>query len=175
MRQAFRRESTTFFPNIVLGFNDALIELTGALIGFSFALGEPKTVAVAGLVTGISASLSMAASAYQQARYVRGAISNAARREKSCSPVKAALFTGVSYIVIALVLVLPFVFAGSNTAAVGTMGVLAFLVVAGLSVYSASLLKRSYLSQLGEMCLFSLGVATVTFLIGRALGGLIGL
>lgn len=158
-----KKEWEVFFSNIVLGFNDALIEITGALVGFSFALREPSIVAVAGLVTGVSASLSMAASAYQQARY-----------EKGRNPMKAALFTGVSYFIIALLLVLPFVFTGSVTAALSVMAVLALCMIAGISLYSARRLKRRYTAQFLEMCALSLGVAAVTFLIGRFLGTLVG-
>lgn len=159
-----KKEWNTFFSNVVLGFNDALIELTGALVGFSFALREPKIIAVAGLVTGVSASLSMAASAYQQARH-----------EDGRNPLKAALFTGISYFIIALLLVLPFVLTDNIAAALGIMGVLTILLLAAISYYSALLLERRYIVQLGEMCVFSLGVATVTFVIGRMLGAVIGI
>ncbi|MBD3225620.1 MAG: rubrerythrin family protein, partial [Caldithrix sp.] len=49
---------------IVLGLNDALVELTGALAGLTFALQNNKLVAITGLITGFAASLSMAASGY---------------------------------------------------------------------------------------------------------------
>ncbi len=158
-----QEKRTVFFSNVVLGFNDALIELTGALVGFSFALHTPRLIAIAGLVTGLSASMSMAASAFQQARY-----------EVGRSPVKAAAFTGISYLVIALLLVLPFLVAGSVSVALSLMaGVIVILVVC-LAFYSALLLERPYLTQLGEMFFFSLGIALVSFIIGRALGGAIG-
>jgi rubrerythrin len=38
--------------SVVLGLNDALVELTGALAGLSLALAETRIVAAAGLVTG---------------------------------------------------------------------------------------------------------------------------
>lgn len=159
----FKREWTTFFPNVVLGFNDALIGLTGALVGFSFALRDSKLIAVAGFVAGLSASMSMAASAYQQARH-----------EKGHNPLRAAVFTGVSYFFVTLLLVLPFILIANNRAALVVMGLITILLIAGISFYSALLLKRRYIVQLCEMCLFSLGVALVTFLIGHALGALIG-
>ena len=46
------------------GLNDALVELTGALAGLTFAFKDSRTIALAGLITGISASFSMAASDY---------------------------------------------------------------------------------------------------------------
>jgi len=47
-----------------LGLNDALVEITGTLAGLSFALRVSQTVGIAGLITGVAASLSMAASEY---------------------------------------------------------------------------------------------------------------
>ncbi|MBM3232434.1 rubrerythrin family protein, partial [Candidatus Pacearchaeota archaeon] len=39
---------------VVLGLNDALVELSGALVGLSFALMETKTIATVGLITGFA-------------------------------------------------------------------------------------------------------------------------
>ena len=49
---------------MVLGLNDALVELTGTLAGLTFALANARLVALAGIITGIAATLSMAASNY---------------------------------------------------------------------------------------------------------------
>ncbi len=49
---------------MVLGLNDALVELTGAIAGVTFALANTRLVAMTGIITGISATLSMAASNY---------------------------------------------------------------------------------------------------------------
>ncbi|MDD5174431.1 MAG: VIT1/CCC1 family protein, partial [Candidatus Omnitrophica bacterium] len=53
-----------YISSVVLGLNDALVELTGALAGFTFALANARVVATAGAITGIAASLSMAASEF---------------------------------------------------------------------------------------------------------------
>ncbi|MEN6619890.1 MAG: VIT1/CCC1 family protein [Rikenellaceae bacterium] len=54
-------EGLQFVGSIVLGLNDALVELTGALAGFTLAMSDNKVISLVGLVTGISAALSMAA------------------------------------------------------------------------------------------------------------------
>ena len=69
-----REEQVEFTGSIILGINDGLIELTGVLVGFSFALMNPMWVASAGFITGIAATLSMASSAYMQARHEEGKI-----------------------------------------------------------------------------------------------------
>ena len=55
-------ERLRYVGSVVLGLNDALVELTGALAGLTFAFQKTSAVAVAGLVTGIAAALSMASS-----------------------------------------------------------------------------------------------------------------
>lgn len=147
-----------FFPNVVLGFNDGLISLTGALAGFSVALREPKVIAAAGLITGISAALSMAASAYQQARHERGR-----------SPVKAAFVTGVSYLAVALLLTVPFVVCSDVATALAATAIVAIVLIAVVALYSSRLLDRGYSAQFLEMCVFSLGIAAVTLFIGEQL------
>ena len=57
-------ERLQYAGSVVLGLNDALVELTGALAGLTLALQNVKLIALSGLITGIAASLSMAASEY---------------------------------------------------------------------------------------------------------------
>lgn len=57
-------ERLRYVGSMVLGLNDALVELTGALAGLTLALQNTRLVAMAGLITGIAASLSMATSEY---------------------------------------------------------------------------------------------------------------
>ncbi|MEG1615195.1 MAG: VIT1/CCC1 family protein, partial [Oscillospiraceae bacterium] len=52
-------ERLHYVGSMVLGLNDALVELTGTLAGLTFALGNNKLVALSGLITGVSATLSM--------------------------------------------------------------------------------------------------------------------
>ena len=50
--------------SVVLGLNDALVEFVGMLAGLTFALQNTQIIAVAGLITGVAASLSMGSSEY---------------------------------------------------------------------------------------------------------------
>ena len=54
-------ERLRYISSMVLGLNDALVELTGTLAGLTFALAKSNVVGLAGLITGIAASLSMSA------------------------------------------------------------------------------------------------------------------
>src|SRR3989304_527579 len=55
-------ERLQYAGSVVLGLNDALVELTGALAGLTLALQNVKLIALSGLIPGIAASMSMAES-----------------------------------------------------------------------------------------------------------------
>lgn len=57
-------ERLRYVGSIVLGLNDALVELTGAIAGLTFVLQNTRLIALAGMITGVAASLSMASSEY---------------------------------------------------------------------------------------------------------------
>ena len=57
-------DGLSYISSMVLGLNDALVELTGALAGFTLALNDNKMIGLAGFITGVAATLSMAASEY---------------------------------------------------------------------------------------------------------------
>ena len=61
-------ERLQYIGSMVLGMNDALVELTGSLAGFTFALQKSSLVALSGLIIGISATFSMASSEFLAAR-----------------------------------------------------------------------------------------------------------
>jgi hypothetical protein len=75
-------ERLSYVGSIVLGLNDALVELTGTLAGLTFAFQRGTLVAVSGIITGIAAALSMAASNYL-----------ASKAEDDPKAKKAALYT----------------------------------------------------------------------------------
>lgn len=158
-----REERVKFLGSMVLGVNDGLIELTGALVGFAFALQRPVQAGLFGAVTGIAASLSMAASAYMQARH-----------EEGRDPKKAAAYTGLSYIVVVALLVLPFFLLPNIYAALAVMGIEILLLIAAFSGYAAILFDRSFKRQCGEMAAFSIGVATLAFLLGSLVRSVLG-
>jgi vacuolar iron transporter family protein len=160
-----KEDRVEFMGSIVLGLNDGLIELSGALTGFSFAFRHNTTVVLAGFILGISASLSMASSAYLQAR-----------AEKSKDPHKSAVYTGFAYLVVVLVLVAPFILVQHSVeGAIALMLLFVLAIVTGLSFYTSVLFMRKFRDSLLEMLLFSIGTAAVTFLIGTGARQLFGL
>jgi VIT1/CCC1 family predicted Fe2+/Mn2+ transporter len=163
MRGLIKEERVAFISSIILGLNDAMIELTGALVGFSFMFANPPLVAVTGLVTGIAASLSMAASAYMQASH-----------EEKKDAKKAAAYTGTSYIIVVLLLVAPFFLVQNVHSALAIMAATVFVIIASISYYSSVIFERDFKRQFGKMLLFSVGVSIISFALGslfRAVSG----
>jgi VIT1/CCC1 family predicted Fe2+/Mn2+ transporter len=148
-------ERLRYVGSIVLGLNDALVELTGALAGLTFALQNTRLTAMAGLITGIAASLSMATSEYLSTKpegYIK-------------KPFKAAVYTGAAYVVTVLFLIFPcFVFA-DPLLCLGFTILNAVIVIFIFTFYISVAKGISFKNRFLEMVLISLGVAALTFLI----------
>jgi len=111
-------EKLNYVGSIVLGLNDALVELTGALAGLSFALQNTKIIAFAGAITGIAASFSMAAAEYLSQRH-----------EGSESPLRSASYTGAAYIATVILLILPYlIFSNYLVCLFTTIGIALFII-----------------------------------------------
>jgi VIT1/CCC1 family predicted Fe2+/Mn2+ transporter len=149
--------------SIVLGLNDALVELTGALAGLSFAFQDGRLVALSGLVTGIAASFSMAASEFLSQR-----------AEGSSHAVRSALVTGVAYIVTVALLVAPYLLVADYRVALGATLVVAVLIVLGFTFYLSVARGYPFLRRFLEMAGISLGVAVLGFGIGVAVKHVLG-
>ena len=153
-------EKLEYMGSVVLGLNDALVEFTGALAGFTLALSDSKLFALTGSITGIAAALSMASSEY---------LSTKSEKDDSKHPLKASAYTGIAYIFTVATLVSPFIFLSNVLAALGIMLVMALLIIALFNYYYSVARGESFKKRFTEMALLSFGVAAISFLIGFAL------
>jgi len=155
----FFTEEKRYLGSIVLGMNDALVELTGALAGLTLALQNTKIIALVGLITGIAASLSMASSEY---------FSRKTERSKR-KPLLAAFYTGSVYFLTVLILISPF-FLFSNALLSLSFTVLnALLIIAAFTYYISYIQNISFKKRFFEMALVSLSIALLSFVIGYLL------
>lgn len=157
-----KEERVQYAGSMVLGLNDALVELTGALAGLTFALKNGKIVAVSGLITGIAASLSMAASEYLSSR-------EEAAQDMKKKPLKAAFYTGISYIITVIILVLPYFLIENIYLALVVMLFSVFLIVGGYTFYITTAKSLKFLPRFLEMIVVSLSVAVISFGVGWTL------
>ncbi len=152
-------ERLKYAGSMVLGLNDALVELTGALAGFTLALRNTSLIAMTGLITGIAAALSMAASEYLSTK----------AEETSKSPEKAALYTGGMYIAAVIVLVLPFIILRNAFLSLGISIACALVMILMFTFYISVAKELPFRRRFLEMALISLGVAAFSFGVGMVL------
>ncbi len=166
-------ERLRYVGSMVLGLSDALVELAGALAGLTFALQNTRLVALAALVTGLAASLSMAASEYLSKKSERpegAATADAAGQH----PVKAAAYTGAAYVVTVLVLVAPYFLLGNAYGALAMSLSFSVAIVCCFTAFLAIVQDRPFGRTFLEMAGLTLGVAGISFLIGTTARAVIG-
>ena len=150
-------ERLKYVGSVVLGLNDALVEFTGTLAGLTFAIQDSRIIAVAGLITGVAASLSMAASEY---------LSQRSDETTGTNPKKAAFYTGMTYIVTVALLILPFLLLTSPYVALVFTLVGAVLVIFVFTFYISVAKDLPFWKRFAEMAAISLGIAAISFVIG---------
>ena len=158
-------ERLRYISSMVLGLNDALVELTGALAGFTFALGNTTTIAMAGFITGSAATFSMAASEYLSKK-------NDPSEEH---PVKAAVYTGIAYMIVVTMLLIPYCCFANPLTSLFFCLFNAGLVILIFTFYVSVVRKEPFKPAFLEMIGISFGVAALSFCIGWGARTLLGI
>lgn len=154
-----KEEKLDYMGSIVLGLNDALVELTGALAGFTLALNDAKLVALTGSITGIAAALSMASSEYLSTRMEDG----------GKHALKASIYTGFAYLVTVVILIMPFLLLDNLFLSLGITLTSAVAIIAIFNYYYSVVKEESFQRRFSEMAILSLSVAAISFGIGYLL------
>jgi vacuolar iron transporter family protein len=149
-------EHLRYVGSIVLGLNDALVELTGALAGLTLAMPHTKLVATAGLITGIAAALSMSASEYVSTKAEGG----------DKNPVKAAIYTGIAYIFTVLFLIAPYLICRPLFLCLALTILNSVVVICLFTFYVSVAQDLPFKRRFFEMTALSLSVAAFSFIIG---------
>ncbi len=137
-----KEEKLNYMGSVVLGLNDALVELTGALAGLTLALRDPALIALTGSVTGIAAAFSMASSEYLSTK----------SEDAGKGAIKASIYTGITYLFTVIILVLPFL-----------------LLRHAFNFYYSVVKDEKFSRRFTEMVLLSFGVALLSFGVGYVL------
>lgn len=159
-------ERLHYIGPMVLGMNDALVELTGALAGYTLAMRNTHIIAMAGLITGVAATLSMAASGYLAAR--ESGVNNAA---------KSSAYTGTAYLITVILLILPYLLFPVNGYmwALAFTLLMAFAIIACFNLYISITKGRPFLHGFLVMAGISLGVAVISFFVGLLVKNALGI
>jgi VIT1/CCC1 family predicted Fe2+/Mn2+ transporter len=158
-------ERLRYTGSMVLGLNDALVELTGALAGLTLALRDAKLIALTGSVTGIAAALSMAASSYLSTK----------SDDTAKNPFKASIYTGVAYIITVLILILPYLLLSNYYVSLACTLAAALAIIALFNYYISVAKSEPFKGRFFEMAGLSLSVAGFSFLVGLLLRTLFGI
>ncbi|MDF2505373.1 MULTISPECIES: VIT1/CCC1 transporter family protein [Clostridium] len=150
-------ERLKYVGAIVLGLNDALVEITGSLAGFTLSMANTRVIALAGLITGISATLSMAASEYI-----------AEKTEGTKNALKSSLYTGLSYLGTVILLILPFIFMNNDmyVQALIISLIVAVVIISVFNYYISVAKGLNFKKRFIQMAGVSLGVALFSFIVG---------
>jgi VIT1/CCC1 family predicted Fe2+/Mn2+ transporter len=157
-------ERLRYMGSIVLGLNDALVELTGGLAGLTLALQNTRLIALSGLTMGIAAALSMAASEY---------LSTKAEKAGKL-PLRSALYTGVAYVATVALLISPYLLLQNHFLCLAWTLATALLIIAAFNFYLAVARDEPFRRQFLEMAAVSLGVAAFSFGVGYGIRVLLG-
>lgn len=159
-----KEERVEYVGSMVLGLNDAIVELTGALSGLSFTISNTLFVGVAGLIMGIAAAMSMAASEYLSRK-----------SEGLGDPKKGALYTGLAYIISVALMSLPYFLLPERLTALASMFLIVALIVILFSFYVSVVKNREFVKTVMEMLLIIAGVSALSMVIGWMARILIGI
>lgn len=163
--EMINEERLDYMGSVVLGLNDALVELTGALAGLTFALQDPNLIALTGLITGIAAAFSMAASEYLSTK--------SENTERHAT--KASLYTGIAYIFTVGFLILPYLLISSVYISLGLTLIIAILIIAAFNYYYSVVKDEKFTRRFSEMALLSMGIAILSFGVGLLLRRFFGI
>nr|WP_268776001.1 VIT1/CCC1 transporter family protein [Marinitoga hydrogenitolerans] len=147
---------TVFRREPVLGLNDALVELTGTLAGLTFAFQNSRLVALSGLITGIAASFSMAASEYLSQK----------ADKNSTNPLKASIYTGIAYIITVTLLVIPYFIFSNPLISLAFTIINAIIVIVFFSFFVSVVQEKTFKYYFFEMLIISFSVMLISFGIG---------
>ena len=150
-------ERLQYVGSMVLGLNDALVELTGSLAGFAFALQNTRLIALSGLIVGISATFSMASSEFL-----------AARSEGRTDALKSCSYTGIAYLLTVIALIAPYLIfpTAQFIPALICMLAVVILIIAGFTYYTSVAQDQPFKNRFLEMALISISVAVLSFIVG---------
>ncbi|MGB9785885.1 MAG: VIT1/CCC1 transporter family protein [Infirmifilum uzonense] len=148
---------------IALGMSDAIIELSGVHAGFLGYTASSVTTGIAGLIVGVSASMSMSAAAYLQSK-----------QEKGKSPGTTAIVTGLMYMLTVILLTAPFLAGLPLLHALVLSLILAFIVLAIFSFYSAVIMDRAFLRDYFENIGIIFLVVAIGYFFGEWVKGVTG-
>jgi VIT1/CCC1 family predicted Fe2+/Mn2+ transporter len=89
-------------------------------------------------------------------------------------PLKAAIYTGITYVITVVFLIVPYLFLSSYYLSLGCTLIAVVLIIGIFNFYISVAMDQPFKKRFAEMALLSLSVAGLSFLLGHLLCNLIG-
>src|SRR5437016_4146497 len=149
---------------IVLGLADAVVEISGIHAGSLGIYNRTELAGIAGVVAGMAASIAMASAAYAQAK-----------QGFEGSAKWSAIYTGVSYMLTAVLLALPYFLTRVMVVALGTSLIIGGILVAMMTYYDTVISNREFKRQFGEIAGLILAASLSLYIIGYVIRQRLGI
>ncbi len=168
MQQTQKHEAVlNYTRSIVFGLNDGLVEILAVVAGLAMIATNAFTVAITGIIVGVSGTLSMAAGAYissKSEKVVEESLDGMSMAKTR--PSNEAYYTGIFYFIGALVATSPFILGSFSYLGTVEAVILVAIVLSAASALVAIISDTGIMKRILEMLVVSLGAAFATALIG---------
>lgn len=161
-----RKIGETYLGSVVLGLNDALVEVSGTLAGLTLALQNSKIILISVFISGFAASLSMAGSEYLSAKAECCHTKKEIKMKNHKDARTAAFYTGIAYFLTVLFLLLPYLILKNIYFALVWTLLNVIVIITFFSYYSSVKNGENFISKFVEMSTISLSVAAISFIAG---------
>jgi len=151
--------------SIVLGLNDALVEIAGTLAGLTIAFQSTRLIAAVGAIFGIAGAMSMSASEYLSKK------SEGSDR----TALGASFYTGLAYVVTLVLLVFPYIVFPAKFVALVVMLVTGLLIILAYNFYLSVAKDLPFWSRFAETAILSMGVSFLSFGVGHLIRTIFGI
>ncbi|MCL4379389.1 MAG: VIT1/CCC1 transporter family protein [Candidatus Marsarchaeota archaeon] len=161
--------SNTIFTNIrdvMFGMNDGLVELLAVTVGIAAALKVPYLVFVAGGITAVAGTLSMATGAYLSTSYERDISKGAAAARGTPTARSSGFYVGIFYLIGTAFPLAPFALGYSGAVGIVSAIILTSIVLTITSSMIALASDKSIIKSVAKTLVLSLGAAVATIILG---------
>lgn len=156
LRDWIKEERLKYMGFVALGMTDSIVSIIGTEAGFLGATANPLLIGLSALIVGIATGVSMGAGVYLQVK----------EEENDVNPVRAALAAAFTYLVLSLLLTLPYFLLRNPYIGFGIALLLSFLALGFFTYYTAVVKGQDYYKKLGE----TLGVVLLASVLSYGLG-----
>lgn len=151
--------------SMVLAINNSIQEITGIVVGLTFAIANSLMIGKTALISGMAATLAMVASEY---------LSQKAENEDSSVPRKAAVYTGIIYTSVVVFLVGPFFIFANHYVALAAAVTAVVAIVSVFTFFMSVVRGLVYRKVLAEVSMITTGVVILSLILGLGMKMIFG-